>query len=243
MACAKSARSTRAVRKPRMAASRAIPAPVIPPPMTRISTVVSASSASDAVRVEAEKGEITPLFSRRNERGQPPSAWFTWHARLLGPGVRVLDLASGPGRHALLAAEHGAEVVAVDSDANSLAVLEREAQRRRLSVKCLHMDLRTSQIAPASFDVVLLFDYLDRERFPDFRAAVKPGGFLLAETFLAAQRQQGWGPESDDHLLQPGELVRLVAPFEIFLSREVIEMIDGRPAAIASVLAINTSGQ
>lgn len=162
---------------------------------------------------------------------------------VLGPGVRVLDLASGPGRHALLAAEHGAEVVAVDSDANSLAVLEREAQRRRLTVKCLHMDLRTSQIAPASFDVVLLFDYLDRSRFADFRAAVKPGGYLVAETFLTAQRQQGWGPESDDHLLQPGELVRLVAPFEVILAREVIEMIDGRPAAISSVLAINTTGQ
>ena len=157
--------------------------------------------------------------------------------------MRVLDLACGPGRHALLAAESGAEVVAVDSDAGSIAVLEREAQRRHLSIKCLHMDLRTSKIAPASFDVVLLFDYLDRERFPDFRAAVKPGGFLLAETFLTAQRHQGWGPQSDDHLLQPGELIRLVDPFEVVLAREVIEMIDGRPAAIASVLAIKSSGQ
>lgn len=162
---------------------------------------------------------------------------------MLGPGVRVLDLASGPGRHALLAAEHGADVVAVDSDAASLAVLEREAQRRRLSVKCLHMDLRTSQIAPASFDVVLLFDYLDRQRFPDFRAAVKPGGHLIAESFLVTQRLQGWGPESDEHLLQPGELLRLVEPFEVVLSREVIEMIDGRPAAIASVFAVNTTGE
>jgi hypothetical protein len=105
------------------------------------------------------------------------------------------------------------------------------------------MDLRTSQIAPASFDVVMLFGYLDRRRFADFRAAVRPGGYFLAETFLTAQRQQGWGPESDEHLLQPGELVRLVAPFEVVLSREVIEMIDGRPAAIASVFAINTTGQ
>jgi len=101
------------------------------------------------------------------------------------------------------------------------------------------MDLRTSEIAAASFDVVLLFDYLDRERFPDFLRAVRPGGYLLAETFLVSQRQQGWGPESDEHLLQPGELLRLVSPFEVFLSREVIEMIDGRPAAVASVLAIN----
>lgn len=155
--------------------------------------------------------------------------------------MRVLDLACGPGRHALLAAERGAEVVAVDADANSLTVLEREAQRRKLSVKCLHMDLKTSEIAPASFDVVMLFDYLDRDRFSDFLAAVKPGGCLLGETFLTAQRQQGWGPESDEHLLQPGELLKLVEPYEVFLSREVIEMIDGRPAAVASVLAFRPS--
>lgn len=134
-------------------------------------------------------------------------------------------------------------MVAVDADANSLTVLEREAQRRKVPIKCLHMDLKTSQISPASFDVVMMFDYLDRERFGDFLAAVKPGGCLLGETFLTAQRQQGWGPESEEHLLQPGELLKLVEPFEVFLSREVIEMIDGRPAAIASVIAINNTGQ
>ena len=150
-----------------------------------------------------------------------------------------MDLASGSGRHALPAAERGADVVAVDADAESLALLEREAERRRLAIKCLHMDLRSSQIAAASFDVVLMFNYLDRERFPDFLRAVRPGGYVLAESFLVSQRQQGWGPESDEHLLQPGELLRLVSPFEVVLSREVIEMIDGRPAAVASVFAVN----
>jgi SAM-dependent methyltransferase len=208
--------------------------------MTRTSTGSLAKVTRDAERVVADKEACTRLFSRRNGRGQAPSTWFTWHADLFHPGVRVLDLASGPGRHALPAAERGAEVVAVDSDASALAILEREAQRRHAQVKCLHMDLRTSHIAPASFDVVMMFDYLDRSRFADFLHAVRPGGYFLAESFLAAQRQQGWGPESDEHLLQPGELVRLVAPFEVFLAREVIEMIDGRPAVVASVLAIRS---
>jgi len=153
----------------------------------------------------------------------------------------VLDLACGSGRHALPAAERGAEVVAVDADGEVLALLEREAERRRLAVKCLHMDLRTSKIEPAAFDAVLMFNYLDRTRFPDFLAAVRPGGYVLAEAFLVSQREHGWGPDSDDHLLQPGELLHLVEPFEIFLEREVIEVLDGRPAAIASVVAINTA--
>jgi len=52
----KSPLSTTAVRKPRSAASRAIPAPVIPPPMTRTSTGSAASDASAAARVRWEKG-------------------------------------------------------------------------------------------------------------------------------------------------------------------------------------------
>ena len=43
--------STSAVRIPRSAASRAIPAPVIPPPMTRRSTGSAVMDASAAARV------------------------------------------------------------------------------------------------------------------------------------------------------------------------------------------------
>src|SRR2546425_11906659 len=48
--------STTAVRKPRSAASRAIPAPVIPPPMTRTSTGSAAIDASAVARVRCENG-------------------------------------------------------------------------------------------------------------------------------------------------------------------------------------------
>ncbi|MEE8116151.1 MAG: methyltransferase domain-containing protein [Gemmatimonadales bacterium] len=198
---------------------------------------VSAIAATWALRATNEKGASTRLFNRRQERSAPPSAWFTWHARIFGPGKRVLDLACGPGRHALLAAEYGSEVVAVDGDGETISALEREVQRRDLHVKCLHLDLRTSKIDAESFDIVMMFNYLDRNRMPDFLAAVRPGGYLLAETFLESQRQQGWGPQSDEHLLKPGELMRLVEPFEAFLFREVVDMVDGRPAALASILA------
>ncbi len=83
----------------------------------------------------------------------------------------------------------------------------------------------------------MVFNYLDRARMAEFREAVRPGGFLLCETFLEAQRQFGWGPTSADHLLKPGEIMRLAEPFEIVLAREVVELVEGRPMALASVLA------
>lgn len=73
---------------------------------------------------------------------------------------------------------------------------------------------------------------------PDIIARVAPGGWLLMETFLASQRDQGWGPQSDEHLLRPGELRRLVAPLVVTHGREVLEPVDAnRWRAVASIAA------
>jgi hypothetical protein len=60
----------------------------------------------------------------------------------------------------------------------------------------------------------------------------------MMESFLTAQRELGWGPTSEDHLLRPGELARLAAPLRILHGREVLEPIDAeRWRAVASVVA------
>lgn len=126
---------------------------------------------------------------------------------------------------------------AVDRDDERLGGLERLAAQHRAPVEVVRADLTTWDPGRACYDVVMIFNYLDRARMPDWLDAVRPGGFLLAETFLDQQRLQGWGPQSDEHLLRSGELMQLTAGFELILGREVIEMIDGRPAALASVFA------
>ena len=166
-----------------------------------------------------------------------PSSWFSQHASLLAPGARVLDLACGGGRHAIAAAELGAKVTAIDSDASRLRTARRAAQHRRLTIEWVEADLTQIPIPDCSFDVVMIFNYLDRHRMPEFASAVRPGGFLISETFLESQRQLGWGPSSSDHLLRAGELPVLVLPLEVVLSREALDFHDGRPMAVASVLA------
>jgi hypothetical protein len=88
------------------------------------------------------------------------------------------------------------------------------------------------------FDVILLFNYLDRDRMDDLRAMLVPGGVLVMETYLEWQKALGWGPTRADHLLAPGELARLVAPLETLHGREVFEPVESNKVrAVASIVA------
>jgi SAM-dependent methyltransferase len=167
-----------------------------------------------------------------------PSTWFTWHDHRFHPGVRVLDLAAGAGRHAIAAAALGAEVVALDADAERLEQGRAHAAARGVAVTWQQADLTGAWPALGVFDVVMVFNYLDRARMDDVRALVAPGGTLMMETFLVGQRHLGWGPQSDAHLLTPGELPRLVAPLDVAHGREVVEPVEGeRWRAVAGVVA------
>jgi 2-polyprenyl-3-methyl-5-hydroxy-6-metoxy-1,4-benzoquinol methylase len=153
--------------------------------------------------------------------------------------MRVLDLACGEGRHSLAAAALGAQVTALDRDEERLAAAREAAQERGLEVDWRVADLEGPWPELDGFDGVLVFNYLDRARMPELKARLAPGGFLLMETFLTAQRELGWGPTSDDHLLRPGDLAGMVAPLTFVHGREVLEAIDAeRWRAVASVLAV-----
>ena len=167
-----------------------------------------------------------------------PSTWFLWHAHRIRSGMRVLDLACGEGRHSLAAAILGAHAVGIDRDETRLATARELAAAHHLTVDWRVVDLEGPWPELGDFDAVLVFNYLDRARMPAIRELVAPGGLLMMESFLTGQRELGWGPTSEDHLLHPGELARLAAPLRIVHGREVLEPVDAeRWRAIASVVA------
>jgi len=101
--------------------------------------------------------------------------------------------------------------VAVDRDADALAAAREFARQTGVRVDWQQADLEEAWPDWGLFDAVLVFNYLDRPRFPRVRDAVRQGGLLIVEGFLTTQREQGWGPTADAHLLLPGELARLVS--------------------------------
>ncbi len=163
-----------------------------------------------------------------------PSPWLLANASLAPRGARTLDVACGRGRHALLLAGAGYPVRAVDRDAAHVAWLGALARRLHLPLDAAVVDLEAAgaDLGTGEWELVLVFRYLHRPLFPALVRSLRPGGVLLYETYTKDQAKRG-KPTSPDHLLEPGELPRLVAPLEVVRQRE--GDYDGR--AIASVAA------
>ena len=165
--------------------------------------------------------------ARYAERAQqpypPPDDWLTEHRELLaGRGRRALDLACGWGQNALWLAEQGYEVDAVDISGVALARGREEAARRGLRVRFIQADLDDYRLPVAAYDLIVVFYYLERRLIPDLRAALRPGGLLVYETFNQAIRTLR--PEIQPrYLLEAGELQRLFAGWEM------LDHHDGRP--------------
>jgi 2-polyprenyl-3-methyl-5-hydroxy-6-metoxy-1,4-benzoquinol methylase len=152
---------------------------------------------------------------------QAPAAWLVKNRARLPRSGRALDVACGRGRNALWLARQGFETTAIDRDAAIVAALEAGARRDGLLLTALAMDLEGGDVSlgDEAYDVIVVVHYLHRPLFPALRAALRPGGVLVYETFTVAQAARG-RPTNPAFLLEPGELPRLVAPLEIRAARE-----------------------
>jgi rhodanese-related sulfurtransferase len=168
-----------------------------------------------------------------------PSSWLIDNADLLPHGGKVLDVACGRGRHALLLASAGFDVTAIDRQP-AIDHVRETAARLRLTVNANAIDLETEpppSLGAKDFDLVVVFNYLHRPLMPAIKDAVKPGGRIFYETFTTRQAERGH-PKNPDFLLRDGELSELMTPFAILRSRE--GDVDGR--WIASVVAERPQG-
>ena len=136
-----------------------------------------------------------------------PSLWIARFAHLIPPGARVLDLAAGQGRHARLFAARGAQVVAVDRDADVLAPL---ANVPRISVCVCDLENGPWPFPGERFDAIIVANYLHRPLFPHLRAALAPDGALLYETFAMGNEAYG-RPVKPEFLLCRDELLTIAA--------------------------------
>ncbi len=137
------------------------------------------------------------------------------------PKGRALDVAAGRGRHTLHLLSHGMQVEAIDRDAESLTILEANAQARHLTglttrVVDLEQDPdRAPSLGQDIYDVILVFFYLHRPLFPALLDALKPNGVLLYETFTIDNYFRHQHPRRWEFCLAHNELLRLTSALRV----------------------------
>ncbi|MDF0651682.1 MAG: dihydroneopterin aldolase [Nitrospira sp. LK265] len=148
-------------------------------------------------------------------RADPPPAQFLIQQLHRLPKGKVLDVASGSGRHALFLASLGYQVEAVDRDEQALTQLSAVARTRHLSgISSRVLDLEQSppwgpNLGHETYDVILIFFYLNRPLLPYLIDALKPGGVLLYETFTIDNHVRHQHPKRREFCLAPCELLSL----------------------------------
>ena len=128
---------------------------------------------------------------------ETPSEWVRRWADLISTGP-VLDIACGAGRHAVLFAERGLEVVAVDREPQLIP-----------GAQFVQADLEGGPwpFAGQRFAAIVVTNYLHRPLFPAIEAALADGGVLIYETFMVGNEKFG-RPSNPAFLLRETELLQ-----------------------------------
>jgi SAM-dependent methyltransferase len=130
--------------------------------------------------------EIVPVFERFAERALALAT--------VTPGARVLDVASGPGTLALVAAERGAEVTAVDFSTQMIERLRTRAAARGIAnVRAIVGDGQQLDFPDATFDAAFsLFGVIffpDRARgLREMARVLRPGGHAVVSSWPPLDR-------------------------------------------------------
>jgi SAM-dependent methyltransferase len=132
----------------------------------------------------------------------------------VAPPGRVLDIPCGFGRHASFFAERGFWVVGFDIDARRASFTSR-APAGPGSICAVNGNAESGlPFTPESFDLALVIHYVSPRILRDVEAVLRPGGFLIYETFGAQGRN--WVD-----LPKPGDTrAALGSRFDIIMYRE-----------------------
>ena len=162
-----------------------------------------------------------------------PSEWVKRWALLIPAAGRVLDVASGRGRHARWLAARGYRVDAVDRDSEGLATL---AHVPGVTTHCADLENGAWPYGKGAYQGVIVANYLHRPLFPHLIDALAPGGFLIYETFAAGNERYG-RPSNPAFLLVPGELLEAVRGRLRVVAYEDVMTTEPKPALVQRICA------
>ncbi|MDC1123024.1 class I SAM-dependent methyltransferase [Nitrospinaceae bacterium] len=160
-----------------------------------------------------------------------PSDWLKTHTGLLSGKGKALDIAAGEGRNSIFAASLGYEVVSMDISEVALSKARTLASKNNVKITTLSADLDNNSLPENEYDLVLCFNFLERNLFPEIHNTLKKGGILFYETFTVDYLK--YSSFKRQWVLEHNELLKAFEDFRILRYREV----DENQEAFASLIA------
>lgn len=157
-------------------------------------------------------------------------AFLSWPEIQAQKGLKILDLGCGGGREAVYAALQGHRVMAIEHKPQVLQRAQQLAQRYGVAMDFRACNLLNQGCFPTDrFDVIMGFRFLERALFPKIQQQLKPGGWVLWQTF--SQGVEAFdSPKNPRFILKTGELAKIFSDFCVVIDRiETIQ--DGRPVS------------
>lgn len=152
-----------------------------------------------------------------------------------------LDMAGGAGRHAIwMAQQPGWQMTLSDLSDTATALARQNAAAVGTAIQIVSesaIDTLTRAASEnARYDLLMVFQFLDRSLFPAIRAAVRPGGLIVykAHTLDHLELGDGKGPKDPSHLLERQELLRQFSGFRVLFYHETVVR-RGTQAIVAQV--------
>jgi len=143
----------------------------------------------------------------------------------------VLDIGCGSGRDLVFLATNGWVACGIDYISGALEKLTSLAKHNRVEAKTICLDLEKNtdsfSLIDDQYDLVQVFRYLHRPLLPLLDHKIKPGGYLIYQTFVEGCEAFG-KPKRARFILKHGELARIFSHYEILEDSEVL-LEDGRP--------------
>ncbi len=183
-------------------------------------------ASHDRVRWDEAYSKRTP-----GEYPAPAPLLFPYAPPVREPGsAYALDVAAGLGQNGLWLAAQGYTVDLVDVSRVALTRAREQATARGLrGVNFFQMDLDDAGLESGVYDLIIVFRFLSRTLMPQLRAAVRPGGRVIYETFNT--RYLDSRPDMNpDYLLRPGELAGYFGDWRLLRNHE--------PAHVSQVVAV-----
>ena len=160
------------------------------------------------------------------------------------PGGRALDVATGTGRNAIYLAEHGYDVEAVDVSDEALRQARQRADERGVDVEWVRADIADDEfdLGTDAYDVIAVSFFAALGLLPELKEALAPGGVLVYDHHLRSSDPIEIGPSSDRYRYRSNDLLRACLDLTVLGYEEQRREINGGTAAVATLVARNSSG-